>query len=82
MLFLNDVFPLMHTVYPLNITNIRLAGTAGPYHGRVELEVNGTWGTIADDFFYQSEAQVVCRMLGLEYESFSLFSYVDFKIFF
>ena len=52
--------------YQLNVTDIRLAGTTGPYHGRVELEVNGTWGTVGDDNFYSYEARAVCRMLGLE----------------
>lgn len=63
----------MHTGYHLNITNIRLAGTAGPYHGRVELEVDGTLGTVADDYFDSFDGQVVCSMLGLEYILFTLF---------
>lgn len=45
---------------------MRLAGTAGPYHGRVEIEVNGTWGTVSGDYFDRREAQVVCHMLGWE----------------
>lgn len=63
----------MRIGYHLNITNIRLAGTSGPYHGRIELEVNGTWGTVADDYFESTDGQVVCRMLGLGYELFILF---------
>ncbi|XP_053386927.1 uncharacterized protein LOC123542089 isoform X2 [Mercenaria mercenaria] len=64
-----DDVSVICTGYQLNITNIRLAGTSGPYHGRVELEVNGTWGTVGDDYFGTYEARVVCRMLGLGYRS-------------
>ncbi|XP_053374890.1 deleted in malignant brain tumors 1 protein-like [Mercenaria mercenaria] len=48
--------------YPLNITEIRLS--RGPYHGRIELKVNDTWGTVCNDSFNANDANVICHMLG------------------
>lgn len=42
----------------------RLVGSNAPFEGRVEVYLNGFWGTVCDDGFGMSEADVFCRSLG------------------
>ncbi|XP_052789604.1 deleted in malignant brain tumors 1 protein-like isoform X1 [Mya arenaria] len=43
--------------------NIRLVGGTSQYSGRVEILINGKWGTVCGQFFSDKNAVVVCRML-------------------
>ncbi|XP_062507905.1 neurotrypsin-like [Corticium candelabrum] len=49
--------------------DIRLVDGPSSREGRLELFDGTQWGTVCDDGFSDSEAQVVCRQLGYWYSS-------------
>jgi deleted-in-malignant-brain-tumors protein 1 len=46
------------------VQGVRLAGSSVAGSGRLEINYNGVWGTVCDDFFDHMDAQVACYMLG------------------
>ena len=44
--------------------DIRLVGSSNTRSGRLEVYLNSQWGTVCDDNFGITEAQVVCQQLG------------------
>ena len=60
---------LMHELYTgSNCTDndIRLVGSGLESQGRLDVCINGVWGSVCDDGWTDVNAIVVCRQLGYE----------------
>lgn len=61
--------PFMHhccNIYTADCTDgdIRVVNGVTALEGRVEVCVDGAWGTVCDDLWGAEEASVACRQLG------------------
>ena len=64
MIILLLLLPIYATVDNCTDGTMRLVGGKSPNEGRVEICLNGQWGTVCDDSWGSVDAQVACRQLG------------------
>ncbi|XP_006819211.1 scavenger receptor cysteine-rich domain-containing group B protein-like [Saccoglossus kowalevskii] len=52
--------------YDFGVASIRLVEGGSPEKGRLEVNINGKWGTVCNNGWGQHEADVACKQLGFD----------------
>ena len=71
----NTIYHIVPTTEVGNCTtgDIQLVDGSNPLEGRVEICINNAWGTVCNNRFSSSDADVVCKNLGYNFtDSYSL----------